>query len=160
MTTYTPDPFLGFTLAIVLLFVGKIALMRIGILREYSIPEPVIGGFLCAAAAWDFLELKVPNALRIGQPVVSMRPFVVSRRTIPSPLSVLVPVCWIVLPHQGRSVRGLSIVGPRRIPDSEKVIWPCKMPAVRHFWEIDGEWPCTDNLCANHLQLHHLRRPS
>jgi ESS family glutamate:Na+ symporter len=42
------NAFVSFTLAILLLFVGKIALMRFEILRRYSIPEPVIGGFLAA----------------------------------------------------------------------------------------------------------------
>ncbi|GLS83552.1 sodium/glutamate symporter [Paraferrimonas haliotis] len=41
--------FFSFTLAILLLFVGKGALSRYAILREYSIPEAVIGGFACAA---------------------------------------------------------------------------------------------------------------
>ncbi len=40
--------FVSFTLAIILLFIGKIALMRYQVLRQYSIPEPVIGGFLAA----------------------------------------------------------------------------------------------------------------
>ena len=42
------DPFISFTLAIVLLFVGKLATMRYRLLQKYSIPEPVIGGFVCA----------------------------------------------------------------------------------------------------------------
>lgn len=42
------DNFVSFTLAIVLLFVGKVVLNRSPILRRYSIPEPVIGGFLAA----------------------------------------------------------------------------------------------------------------
>ncbi len=41
--------FLSFTLSMVLLFVGKFALSRVEPLRRYSIPEPVIGGLLCAA---------------------------------------------------------------------------------------------------------------
>jgi len=41
--------FVAFTLAIILLFLGKAALMRSRLLRTYSIPEPVIGGFLCVA---------------------------------------------------------------------------------------------------------------
>ncbi|OBT12062.1 sodium/glutamate symporter [Vibrio sp. UCD-FRSSP16_10] len=41
--------FFSFTLAILLLFAGKGALARVSVLRNYSIPEPVIGGFLCAA---------------------------------------------------------------------------------------------------------------
>lgn len=45
----TIDPFYSFTLAVVLLICGKIMTLRIAILRVYSIPEPVIGGFLCAA---------------------------------------------------------------------------------------------------------------
>ncbi len=40
--------FVTFTLAIVLLFIGKSASSRYEILRRYSIPEPVVGGFLCA----------------------------------------------------------------------------------------------------------------
>jgi len=40
--------FVSFTTAIVLLFIGKIALSRSETLRRFSIPEPVIGGFLCA----------------------------------------------------------------------------------------------------------------
>lgn len=43
------DSFLAFNLSIVLLFVGKAALRRFAVLRRYSIPEPLIGGFLCAA---------------------------------------------------------------------------------------------------------------
>lgn len=42
------DPFISFTLAIVLLFVGKLATMHCSLLQKYSIPEPVIGGFICA----------------------------------------------------------------------------------------------------------------
>src|SRR5690554_1079988 len=38
------------TLAILLLFVGKGLSARIATLRRYGIPEPVIGGVLCAAA--------------------------------------------------------------------------------------------------------------
>lgn len=41
--------FFSFTLAIILLFVGKLVGERFSVLRRYSIPEPVLGGFLCAA---------------------------------------------------------------------------------------------------------------
>lgn len=44
------DPMVSFTLAIMLLFFGKRLTERYEILRRYSIPEPVIGGFCCAAA--------------------------------------------------------------------------------------------------------------
>ncbi len=37
------------TLAILLLFVGKGLSARVATLRRYSIPEPVVGGVLCAA---------------------------------------------------------------------------------------------------------------
>lgn len=37
------------TLAILLLFIGKGLTVRIATLRRYSIPEPVVGGVLCAA---------------------------------------------------------------------------------------------------------------
>ncbi len=44
------DGFVSFTLAILLWFVGKYLSSRHAWLRRYSIPEPVIGGALCAAA--------------------------------------------------------------------------------------------------------------
>ena len=42
------DAFHGFTLAILLLFVGKGLVARSGILRRYSIPESLVGGLACA----------------------------------------------------------------------------------------------------------------
>ncbi len=42
------DPFYSFTCAVILLILGKVLTFRIGWLRRWSIPEPVIGGFLCA----------------------------------------------------------------------------------------------------------------
>ena len=43
------DAFTSLTLAILLLFAGKGLAMRIGALRRYGIPDPVIGGVMCAA---------------------------------------------------------------------------------------------------------------
>ena len=43
------EGFASFTLAIILLFLGKLIISRSELLKRYSIPEPVIGGFLCAA---------------------------------------------------------------------------------------------------------------
>lgn len=43
------DAFTSLTLAILLLFVGKGLALRVGALRRYGIPEPVVGGVLCAA---------------------------------------------------------------------------------------------------------------
>ena len=43
------NAFLSFTLAILLLFIGKGLTQRWFLLRRYSIPEPVVGGALCAA---------------------------------------------------------------------------------------------------------------
>jgi ESS family glutamate:Na+ symporter len=40
--------FLSFTLAIVLLFIGRVVLERSALLRRYSLPEAVVGGFLAA----------------------------------------------------------------------------------------------------------------
>jgi ESS family glutamate:Na+ symporter len=68
MSSYEFDGFVSFTLAIILLFVGKITVSRVEILRRYSIPEPVIGGFLCAAAvavAYFFFDLKVGFDLEV-----------------------------------------------------------------------------------------------
>ena len=42
------DAFVSITLAILLLFVGKGLAARVGVLRRYGIPEPVVGGVLCA----------------------------------------------------------------------------------------------------------------
>lgn len=42
-------PFVSFTLTIILLFIGKYATSNSPLLQKYSIPEPVIGGFVCAA---------------------------------------------------------------------------------------------------------------
>ncbi len=68
MNTFEFDAFVSFTLAIVLLFIGKAALSKIEILRRYSIPEPVIGGFLCAAVvgvAYFFFDLQVTFTLEV-----------------------------------------------------------------------------------------------
>ncbi len=40
--------FFAFTVAVILLLTGKIITLNTPILRKYSIPEPVIGGLLCA----------------------------------------------------------------------------------------------------------------
>ena len=39
--------FVSFTIAIILLFIGKFVLSRSRVLQKYSLPEPVIGGFIC-----------------------------------------------------------------------------------------------------------------
>lgn len=43
------DDLMAFTLAILLLFTGKGLAARVEVLRRYGIPEPVVGGLLCAA---------------------------------------------------------------------------------------------------------------
>jgi ESS family glutamate:Na+ symporter len=68
MNSYEFGGFVSFTLAIILLFIGKSLISKIEILRRYSIPEPVIGGFLCAAAvgvAYFVFDLKVTFTLEI-----------------------------------------------------------------------------------------------
>ena len=68
MVTHQFEGFVSFTLAIILLFLGKTAVSRIELLRRYSIPEPVIGGFLCAALVaicYYFFNLKVSFDLEI-----------------------------------------------------------------------------------------------
>lgn len=49
MSSFHVEGFTSFTLAIVLLFLGKRIIARSELLKRYSVPEPVIGGFLCAA---------------------------------------------------------------------------------------------------------------
>ncbi len=66
MEVFEVDSFLSFTLAIILLFVGKGLTQRSEILRRYSIPEPVIGGFLCAAGvaiAYFLFDMKISFGL-------------------------------------------------------------------------------------------------
>jgi len=50
MGSYQLQGFVSFTLAIILLFLGKLIIGRFELLKRYSVPEPVIGGFLCASA--------------------------------------------------------------------------------------------------------------
>ncbi|MDH3961611.1 MAG: sodium/glutamate symporter [Desulfuromonadales bacterium] len=50
MGSYHIEAFLAFTIAIILLFLGKFTIGRFELLKRYSVPEPVVGGFLCAAA--------------------------------------------------------------------------------------------------------------
>jgi len=68
MGSYEFGGFVSFTLAIILLFLGKVLISKVEFLRRYSIPEPVIGGFLCAAAvgvAYFFFDLKVSFTLEV-----------------------------------------------------------------------------------------------
>ena len=68
MSSYEFGGFVSFTLAIILLFLGKTLTGKVEILRRYSIPEPVIGGFLCAAAvgvAYFAFDLKVTFTLEV-----------------------------------------------------------------------------------------------
>ena len=68
MNSYEVDSFLSFTLTIVLLFVGKGIIRKSPLLQRYSIPEPVIGGFLCAACvavAYFFFDLKITFELGV-----------------------------------------------------------------------------------------------
>ena len=54
--------FISFTLTIVLLCIGKMLIAKSNLLQEYSIPEPVIGGFVCAsivAIFYYFFDLKI-----------------------------------------------------------------------------------------------------
>ncbi|MEZ9448825.1 sodium/glutamate symporter, partial [Vibrio splendidus] len=48
MTETLVSPMLSFTIAISLLFIGKGLIERSEVLRKYSLPEPVIGGFVYA----------------------------------------------------------------------------------------------------------------
>jgi ESS family glutamate:Na+ symporter len=49
MGSFYMEGFASFTLAIILLFIGKLIISRSEILKRFSVPEPVIGGFLCVA---------------------------------------------------------------------------------------------------------------
>ena len=67
MTFLSVHPFLSFNLAVVLLILGKILTLNLDLLRRYSIPEPVAGGFLCIAVTgglWAVFDLRV--AFEVG----------------------------------------------------------------------------------------------
>ncbi|MDR9830610.1 sodium/glutamate symporter [Vibrio sp. FNV 38] len=49
MSEIIVSPLVSFTIAISLLFIGKGLIERSDTLQKYSLPEPVIGGFVCAA---------------------------------------------------------------------------------------------------------------
>lgn len=58
----TISAFHSFTLAIVLLFIGKWLTRRYDLFYRYSIPEPLIGGFLCAtvvALLYGFADIRI-----------------------------------------------------------------------------------------------------
>jgi ESS family glutamate:Na+ symporter len=60
--------FVSFTLAIILLFLGKITLMNSAMLRRFSIPEPVLGGFICAITVgliYYLFDLKLEFELKV-----------------------------------------------------------------------------------------------
>ncbi|SFN46695.1 sodium/glutamate symporter [Variovorax sp. OV329] len=62
------DGYISFTLAILLLFVGKSCTRRFEILQRYSIPEPVLGGLVCIAvvsALHAILGIKVDFQLGV-----------------------------------------------------------------------------------------------
>lgn len=68
MNNFEVDSFLSFTLAIVLLFIGKGLISRFALLQRYSIPEPVIGGFACAAVvaiAYFVFDLRITFSLEV-----------------------------------------------------------------------------------------------
>ncbi len=68
MNNFEFGSFVSFTLAIILLFIGKALIGKIEVLRRYSIPEPVIGGFLCAACVgvvYYFFDLQISFTLEV-----------------------------------------------------------------------------------------------
>ena len=67
MGSYQLQGFVSFTLAIILLFLGKLIIGRFELLKRYSVPEPVIGGFLCASAvglSYYFFNFEISFDLR------------------------------------------------------------------------------------------------
>ncbi|WP_241904874.1 sodium/glutamate symporter, partial [Vibrio lentus] len=68
MTETLVSPLLSFTIAISLLFIGKGLIERSELLRKYSLPEPVIGGFVCAAtvaALYYLFEIQITFSLDV-----------------------------------------------------------------------------------------------
>jgi ESS family glutamate:Na+ symporter len=65
--SFTVDAFASFTLAILLLFVGKGLTQRSAWLRRYSIPDAVVGGLCCAAVVCVlYYGLRVQVAFELG----------------------------------------------------------------------------------------------
>ena len=79
MNNFEFGSFVSFTLAIILLFIGKGLIGKIEILRRYGIPEPVIGGFLVRQACWRGLLLfrpedkLLPGSPRLAAPLLFRR---------------------------------------------------------------------------------------
>ncbi|WP_220720872.1 sodium/glutamate symporter [Agarivorans litoreus] len=68
MTETLVPPLLSFTIAISLLFVGKGFIERSAVLQKYSLPEPVIGGFVCAAtvaALYYLFDIQITFSLDV-----------------------------------------------------------------------------------------------
>ncbi|PSW14615.1 sodium/glutamate symporter [Photobacterium rosenbergii] len=66
--TYEISTLMSFTFAILLLFIGKGLIERFDILQKYSFPEPVIGGFVCAATVailYYFANIEVSFSLEV-----------------------------------------------------------------------------------------------
>ncbi|MDM0109403.1 sodium/glutamate symporter [Variovorax sp. J22R24] len=62
------DAYVSFTLAVLLLFVGKACTRRFELLRRYSIPEPVLGGLVCivvVSALYVAIGLKIDFQLGV-----------------------------------------------------------------------------------------------
>jgi len=68
--TLNVPAFQSFTLAILLFFIGQKVSQRSTLLRRYSIPEPVVGGFLCACvvgAAYLALGVRIAFDLDVRE---------------------------------------------------------------------------------------------
>ncbi len=132
------DAFLSFTIAMSLLLGGKVITMNAPLLRRYSIPEPVVGGVLCAAVvgliyvfsgrkvtftlgARDFLLLvffasiglgsDLRTLLRGGKPLVILTALATLFMLMQNGLGVVLAEAFGFNPLAGLMVGSISLTG-------------------------------------------------
>ena len=132
------DAFLSFTIAMSLLLGGKVITMNAPLLRRYSIPEPVVGGVLCAATvgliyavsgvkvsftlgARDFLLLvffasiglgsDLRTLLRGGKPLVILTALATTFMLMQNGLGVVLAEAFGFNPLAGLMVGSISLTG-------------------------------------------------
>lgn len=118
--------FQSLTLAILLFFVGQIIATHWGVIRRYSIPEPVVGGFLCACTvglAYLLLDVQISFDLKMRDTLllyffaaIGLRSDLQTLRSGGKPLLILLVLAIAIMVLQnmlGMGVAGLFGLDPR-----------------------------------------------
>lgn len=118
--------FQSLTLAILLFFIGQIVATHWGVIRRYSIPEPVVGGFLCACLvglAYLLFGMQIDFDLKMRDTLllyffaaIGLRSDLKTLRTGGKPLLILLLLAVVFIALQnflGMSVAGVFGLDPR-----------------------------------------------